>query len=347
MNESKFIWKKRNRFCRSMVSGLFVALMMLVGDGAFSVVNAQQPPPPPQSCRNATKACAEFERIWVDYDVTENGVRGMRIHTKFSVYRMKGVAAALAVYFETGDAKRLRDKNKRFYTTGGDVTIQRELKIDYDPGVYSDLAVFMPYDELDLDEGEYDLKMDVDLIYLNGTLIQHLAFHDFNFKQPARARLEAPMPTQQAPMPMSIEDSGSNNGNSSAPNASMEKVWIDYDVTENGRKGMRIHVKFRVQNLKNVESDLRIRVARQNDALLKGVSAAYSNTDGELTVTRKLKPGFDATVYEDETVFLPYQEINLGRGVFNLKLDVDVTYRSGELIKHLGWHEFTFRNGVN
>ena len=347
MNESKFVWKKRSRFCLSMVSGLFAAL--LVGYGTVPAATAQQPPPPPsqqQSCRNATKACAEFERIWVDYDVTENGTRGMRIHTKFSVYRMKGVAAALAVYFETGDAKRLRDKNKRFYTTGGDVTIQRELKIDYDPGVYSDLTVFMPYDELDLDEGEYDLKMDVDLIYLNGGLIQHLAFHDFNFKQPARARLEAPLPTQQAPLPTPIEDSGNTN-NSSAPNASMEKVWIDYDVTENGRKGMRIHVKFRVQNLKNVESDLRLRVARQNDVLIKGISAAYSNADGELFVTKKLKPGFDATVYEDETVFLPYQEINLGRGVFNLKLDVDVTYRSGELIKHLGWHEFTFRNGVN
>ena len=34
---------------------------------------------------------ASFDSIWVDYDVTENGVYGMRIHLNFSTYGMKDV----------------------------------------------------------------------------------------------------------------------------------------------------------------------------------------------------------------------------------------------------------------
>jgi len=41
----------------------------------------------------------------------------------------------------------------------------------------------MPYGELNLGTGKFDLKMDVDVIYKNGDLVKHLDYHDFWFSQ--------------------------------------------------------------------------------------------------------------------------------------------------------------------
>ena len=187
MDKSKLIWKKLNWFNRLMVSGLLGLLVVISHN---TTLNAQ-----PRSAAPSAK----FERIWVDYDVTEGGLKGMRIHTKFTVYGMKNVASYMAIYFETGDGKRLKDNDKSFYSTSGEVAVYRELKIDYDPGVYADLTVFMPYSQLDLEPGEYDLKMDVDLIYKAGGLIQHLTFESFEYTQPNSEVDEAPLPPATNP----------------------------------------------------------------------------------------------------------------------------------------------------
>ena len=57
------------------------------------------------------------------------------------------------------------------------------MKPAYDKAVYDDLQIFMPYDELDLPRGKYNLKMDVDLAYDDDELIQHLNFYDFQYDQ--------------------------------------------------------------------------------------------------------------------------------------------------------------------
>lgn len=304
------------RFGQLLMSGLVclaVAVLLNVS------VNAQRPKP-----------SANFEKLWVDYDVTEGSQKGMRIHLKFNVRGMKGLDSAIRIYFQTGDGKNLKDKNDSFVSTAGYVALYKNLKIDYDPGYYDDLAVFMPYKELDLEGGEYDLKMDVDLIYrVSGELIQHLSFYDFVYTQPNDDNGDV------APLPNDVP--GSN------PVITFDKSWIDYDVFEGGKKGMRVHVKFNVENMKGVDSYLRIRVARQNDEFLKNSTPAFSTEDGELALFLKLTPGYNVTAYKDEKLFLPYDEIKLGRGAYNLKLDLDIVTMEGELIQHMGWYEFVFK----
>lgn len=317
MYESKLIWKKLNWFNRLMVSGL---LGLLVMTALNATVKAQ-----PRSTSSG-----KLDRIWVDYDVTEGGKKGMRIHTKFTVYGMKNVASYLAIYFETSDGKRLKDNNKKFYSTSGEVAVYKELQIDYDPGVYSDLVVFMPYSELDLSPGEYDLRMDVDLIYKSGGLIQHLTFESFVYTAPdTEEEFEAPLPP--------------TSGNTGETKATVEKVWVDYDITENGRRGMRIHVNFTVRGLKGVESYLAIYFERKNGDKLLNSNASYSSKNGQLAVFKSLKPGYEPTVYEDAQLFLPYEEIKIGKGVFDMKMDIDLIYKNGDLFQHLDFHDFVFR----
>jgi hypothetical protein len=121
--------------------------------------------------------------MWVDYNVTEKGRFGMRIHVKFSVFNMKGVDSQLAIYFEKSDGTKLKSTSKNFSSKDGQVAVYRALKPGYDDTVYKDLELFMPYDELKLERGKYDLKMDVDVIYENGDLVEHMNYHDFQYEK--------------------------------------------------------------------------------------------------------------------------------------------------------------------
>jgi hypothetical protein len=231
------------------------------------------------------------------------------------------VDSYVAIFFEDDWGDRLKDKNKKFHSTGGDVALYKNIKPEYDPADYNDLQLFMPYSEFELEAGNYDLKMEVKLIYANGDPIQHLTFHNFEYSKPK---------------PVS-------SGSPAVADATFEKLWVDYDVVENGRKGMRIHVKFRVFNLKGVDSYLAIYFEKKNGDKLYTNNTEYRSKNGQVAIYKLLTPGYEETVYDDLKLFMPYGEFNLSSGRFDLKMDVDVIYKGGDLIKHMNYHEFWFQ----
>jgi hypothetical protein len=124
--------------------------------------------------------------------------------------------------------------------------------------------------------------------------------------------------------------------------AEFEKIWVDYNVRENGRLGMRVHVKFSVFNMKDVDSNLTLYFEKSDGTKLTTTNTKFASKDGQVAVSRALKPGFDDTIYKDLEIFMPYEELKLGPGKYNLKMDADVNLENGELVEHLGYHEFTY-----
>jgi len=265
------------------------------------------------------KPSAVFKEIWVDYDVQESGVDGMRIHVKFTTYKMKNVPGYLAIYFMDSNGNYLKDKNNKYESSTNEVAVYREINPGYDPADFNDYSVFMPYDELDLPNGKYTLTMDVKLIYKAGGLISELTKKDFDYSQTPPVKKD-----------------------SSNVTFKVNRVWVDYNVSEDGRRGMRIHVNFEVSGLKDVDSMVTARVQKSNGDVLMNNSSDYSNDNGELQVKFDMKPGYETTVYKDATLFLPYDEIKISRGKWDLKLDIDLNYEDGDLIKHMYLYEFEF-----
>lgn len=144
-----------------------------------TVPTTKENPKPVKSDKPST----EFEKMWVDYNVTENGRLGMRIHVKFTVKNMKDEDSYLAIYFEKADGTELKTTNKKFAAKDGQVAVYRSLKPGYDETIYKDLDVFMPYDEFQLSRGKYNLKMDADVIYENGDLVEHLNYYEFQYEK--------------------------------------------------------------------------------------------------------------------------------------------------------------------
>jgi hypothetical protein len=265
-----------------------------------------------------------FDSVTVDYGVTQKGQLGMNIHLKFTLYELKGVDSRIKIRFQDSAGNNLKDTNKNFYSSDdGSVSAFYDMKPGYDPAEYSDAQIFMPYSEFDITRaGTYNLRMDIDLVYEDGTLIQHLNFHEFEYSRKG----------ETTPTPAS-------SGN---PSATFDRVWVDYDVTSNGQRGLRIHTKFTVTGMKGISGSLRVRFQKADGTYLRSSDGNYEDADGEVAATDSIKPGYDTTVYNDFDVFIPYSEFHLGAGKYDMKMDVDVMDASDGLIQHLTWYDFVY-----
>lgn len=282
----------------------------------ISMANAKESP-------RIAEPSAYFDSIWVDYGVTEEGKLGMRVHLKFTAYGMKNMDAYLAIYFTYNDdiAGVLKDKNNKFVSTAGDVALYRSIKPAYDPAVYDDLSAFMPYSELDLEPGNYDLTMDVKLIYAKGGEIAKLTYYDFEYSKPGS--------------PADVESE-------TQVDVIFEDLWVDYDVMEDGKKGMRIHVKFTANNMKGIDSYVAVYFEKKNGEAIQGLTTQYRSKNGQLAVYKSIKPAYDEAVYKDVQLFMPYSEINVSKGKHDLRLDAEIILENGDMVKHLKDHDFWF-----
>lgn len=125
----------------------------------------------------------KFERTWIDYNVTENGRTGMRIHNKFSTYNLKDIQCYLAVYVQNEDGTNLTSDDVNFKSQQGQLAVFRLLEPNYDNTIYDDIELFLPYGEINVAPGKHKLKLDVDLITKDGNLIQHFNLHDFEYEK--------------------------------------------------------------------------------------------------------------------------------------------------------------------
>ena len=273
----------------------------------------------------STKAApyATFDKLWIDYDVYEENVKGMKIHVKFTAYEMLNMDAYLAIYFEHDDeiGGYLKDKNSKYNSSAGEVAVYKNIKPLYNPAVYDDLQVFMPYNELDLDPGEYELAMDVKLIYKTGGVISKLTTYYFEYTKPGATTTPGGAPATKIA-------------------AIFKDLWVDYDVYDNGQKGMRIHTKFSVENMKGTEGYLALYFEKKDGERLKSSTTGYKSTSGQLAVYAFINPAYDKTDYNDLAAFIPYSVINVPPGKNDLKIDADIIYKAGGMIQHLKYHEF-------
>lgn len=95
-----------------------------------------------------TAPTGEIHKVWVDHNVYEDGVKGMRVHVKFSVYGMKGKSGQCALYFYDNQGESLRDINQRYRTSNGNVATHDDFTPGYENTIYNDFDVFMPNSEL-------------------------------------------------------------------------------------------------------------------------------------------------------------------------------------------------------
>lgn len=126
----------------------------------------------------------EIDQMWVDYDVHDKDIHGMRIHLKFNVSNLKDKKCSANVYFYYASGKPLKDSNGKFKTTDGNVAVHKDFIPTYVGSVYKDFQLFMPYDELDMATGNYSLKFDAQIHCSAVSFVATSKDHAFDYSRP-------------------------------------------------------------------------------------------------------------------------------------------------------------------
>ncbi|NJP03673.1 hypothetical protein HC823_00040 [Candidatus Gracilibacteria bacterium] len=106
--------------------------------------------------------------------------------------------------------------------------------------------------------------------------------------------------------------------------AKIEKVWIDYDVYENYQKGMRIHLKFSVDDMLNKKGSCVAWFYFSDGTKLKDYNGRYKTSNGHVSTSENYKPGYTSSTYNDFKIFMPYDELHLAAGSYSLKFDIGI-----------------------
>lgn len=295
---------------------IYKLVALTIALGAYAAVTSAQTAG--EKATTKAKPNAVYKESSIEPDVVEKGETGVRVKVSFTAYQMKGVPGQVGVRVYN-DEEALMDNDKLDANAEGEVYVSRSIKPGFDAAEFNNFAVFVPYSAFDLDDGSYSLRLDIDLNHADGTLIAHLAWEDLEYTQGGQSA--------------EIED----------PGTKVNSVTIDYNVTRNNKRGMLVHVNFEVAGMKGVDALLAIRIRKSDESYLESANAGFSNSEGEFEVTYAIKPGYDEAVYEDATLFIPYNEMIISRGTWDLDLDIDLRYENGDLIRHLAFHEFQFK----
>lgn len=270
--------------------------------------------PTPVNTPDEDKPNADYEKIWVEQNVVENNVSGIRIYATFNVYNLKDVSSDIVYRFQK-DGAFLKGKNEEYSTKSGDLSTRRLLKPNYSATVYEELDAFIPYSEFGLGSGTHNLKLDADVILRDGTMVKHLVLQDLQLVIP---------------------------GSSSKGSAEFDKMWIDYNVKENGKTGMTVHTKVTVRDLKDQDIYLQLLFEKEDGTKLYSTNSLYKDPNGQTAAYKLIRPIYESALFHDIAVFIPYDEFNLPVGSYKLRVHADLIMPDYTTIQHLSYYPFTY-----
>ncbi len=132
------------------------------------------------------------------------------------------------------------------------------------------------------------------------------------------------------------------------PSAILQKMWIVYDATENGRPGMMMHVAFTVYNMKNITGFMNIYFkytdGQPNSFVGDTITKDQYHTipSGILFTKTPIRPINEVTVYDDVESFIPYDEFKLDPGEHELTINVFIVSKAATTIALLKQYDILF-----
>ena len=141
--------------------------------------------------------------------------------------------------------------------------------------------------------------------------------------------------------------SSSNKTSYGNHTAQIEKIWVDHNQFKDGKKGMKIHVKFSVQNMLSLTGRV-VAYFYYDDGSstpLKDYNNLYKTTDGNVSVGCDFTPGYQNSSYNDFTLFMPYSELHCtGKRTYKLKFIVSILDNNKKEMTQSRWYRFTLSN---
>lgn len=103
----------------------------------------------------------------------------------------------------------------------------------------------------------------------------------------------------------------------------IQRVWESHEVYQDGMKGMKIHVKFNADYLK--DETLYVIAFFYGSDNLTPLHDIYGDN---LSFYSYASPGYDNTIFEDLTIFVPYEGLNMQPNIGTVELSYDISVRT-------------------
>lgn len=105
-----------------------------------------------QAVNSNLRACT-IESVWTEHNYWQSGIKGMLIHTKFTIDNMLGRKGVCAAYFQFSNGEELKDFNNLYCSVGGQVCVSDDFTPSYESATFTDFKLFLPYTELHMNSG--------------------------------------------------------------------------------------------------------------------------------------------------------------------------------------------------
>lgn len=119
---------------------------------------ADQPPAPVTIPAEPPEA--SFSDMEVTHNVFQSNQPGIQIRLQFNIKHRRGLQCRMVAYFTDANQNPLKDVNQRFKTADGKVSVGSLFTPSFDDSYYNSYILFMPYAELDQQDGEHELGVD-------------------------------------------------------------------------------------------------------------------------------------------------------------------------------------------
>lgn len=130
-------------------------------------------------------------------------------------------------------------------------------------------------------------------------------------------------------------------GGDMSPKANIENIWVDHNVYQNNYKGMKIHVKFTVENMNGKTIYAYAFFYWGNNT-----TPLHDQNGNNLSFYNYGTPSYDNARYDDLVIFVPYAGLNMqpGQGSVSLSFDISIRTSSGSELDRNDNTQFTLSN---
>jgi hypothetical protein len=148
---------------------------------------------------------------------------------------------------------------------------------------------------------------------------------------------------------LNLEGYISNTGDRFTPVVQIQNTWTEHNIFHQGRKGMRIHVQFKIDGQRERKCSLDAYFYFKNGEPLKDFNGLYTNSEGNVALEEFFTPTYGNSRYENFIMFMPVEELHMSKGKHELKFHLVVWGRdeNDEWIKLAvsEWFYFTYTRG--
>ena len=137
------------------------------------------------------------------------------------------------------------------------------------------------------------------------------------------------------------------------PSAQVESITVDHNQSLDDGKGMIIHVKFDVQNMKGKNGRVVAYFYDNDDNALIDTNGKYntSGTPSNIATGKDITPNYDNSTYSDLKLSIPYSELHqTGTSTRSLKFKISIWDKSvnpnNEFYNGSSWTTFSFTPGT-